>query len=379
MTTADKALAGFSVEAKFIEEKAVLAVSGNLDASSSPTLGAFLDAVIVSGFLSVVVDLSAVERLDLVGLREITNAGNRLAALRGDLAIRSPSAMVTRVLNANWLGGLPRLEPPWPDFDRLGPEQSEAVPGTPVQSIDHNSVWDLRRIAAIPSDDGLVDSALGLVVSLASQTVGGADGVSVSLRRHGALSTVAASDRTISAMDADQYSTGEGPCVDASVEGRWFHAESMATETRWPAFTPKAHALGINAILSSPLMVRDKSIGALNIYSRTASAFGPSDQELASVFATEASIVLSEARVDVSDGELADRFREALRSREMIAEARGVIMEREGVDNDEAFSELRRFALWSGTPLLERAQDIVLSTQRPQPHLGDVPAVGPRG
>jgi len=136
---------------------------------------------------------------------------------------------------------------------------------------------------------------------------GGADGVSVSLRRHGRLATVAASDQTISDMDAIQYATGEGPCVDASVEGRWFHAESLDTEFRWPAFMPGALALGINSILSSPLLARDKPVGALNIYSHTESAFAPKDQELASVFAAQASVILTDAGLDVTDEQLASR------------------------------------------------------------------------
>jgi len=90
-----------------------------------------------------------------------------------------------------------------------------------------------------PADPDVVDGVLRLVVALARASVGGADGVSVSLRRHGRLATVAASDQTISDMDASQYATGEGPCVDASVNGRWFHAESLDSETRWPAFTPR--------------------------------------------------------------------------------------------------------------------------------------------
>src|ERR1700682_822893 len=99
------------------------------------------------------------------------------------------------------------------------------------------------------------------------------EGISVSLQRNEVLSTVAASDQTILEMDADQYATGEGPCVDASVEGRWFHVESLEREERWPAFAPKARQLGIRAILSSPLVVEDRPIGALNIYSRTTGAF----------------------------------------------------------------------------------------------------------
>jgi GAF domain-containing protein len=108
---------------------------------------------------------------------------------------------------------------------------------------------------------------------------------------------VAASDATVSAMDSDQYATGEGPCVDASVSGHWFHAESLDRERRWPAFTPKARQLGINAILSTPLLAGDQPVGALNIYSRTEGAFTTEDQELAAVFATETSAFLSGARL----------------------------------------------------------------------------------
>ena len=145
----------------------------------------------------------------------------------------------------------------------------------------------------------MVDGALHLVVHLTLVTVSGADGVSASLRRHGRLATVAASDETISDMDANQYFTGEGPCVDASVNGHWFHVESLDQETRWPEFVPRAKKLGINAILSTPLLAQSRPVGALNIYSRTPGAFDTKDQELASMFATEASAILGAAGVEV--------------------------------------------------------------------------------
>jgi GAF domain-containing protein len=185
---------------------------------------------------------------------------------------------------------------------------------------------------------------------------------------------VAASDQTVSDMDANQYATGEGPCVDASVAGRRFHAESLEEETRWPAFTPKARALGIGAILSSPLLDQGGPVGALNIYSKTASAFGPKDQELAARFAAEASNLLSDVRVKkTNDDQRSRRLHGALRNREIIALAHGVIMERENVLETDAFAMLRRFSQTSNRPLLERAEDVVASTRRPQPK----PTIGP--
>ena len=210
-----------------------------------------------------------------------------------------------------------------------------------------------------------------MAVSLARAVVGGADGVSVSLRRRGLLSTVAATNQTVSNMDASQYATGQGPCVDASTVGRWFHAESLESESRWPEFTPRARALGIESILSSPLLVRQRPVGALNIYSRTPSAFTVRDQELAGVFADKASSLLHRADLDVSDDGLSVRFQGALRVREVIAQAQGVLMERQGITESAAYRALRLFSLRNGRPLQERADHIVASTRRGGSHNDD--------
>ncbi|MHB8246789.1 MAG: GAF and ANTAR domain-containing protein [Acidimicrobiales bacterium] len=162
---------------------------------------------------------------------------------------------------------------------------------------------------------------------------------------------------------------GEGRCVDASVNGHWFHVESLDQETRWPAFVPRAKKLGINAILSTQLMARSQPVGALNIYSRTRAAFASKEQELASVFATEASAILTDAGADVSDGQLAQRQREALAAREVIAlaQGQGVLMERDGVSQHDRYTLLRRFSQRVDRPLIERAEDVVTSTRWSQP------------
>jgi transcriptional regulator with GAF, ATPase, and Fis domain len=221
-------------------------------------------------------------------------------------------------------------------------------------------------VTAIPADPDVVDGALRLVVELARALVEGADGVSVSLRRHGRLSTVAASDQTVMAMDADQYATGEGPCVDASLKGRWYHAQSLDTETRWPAFTPQARGLGIKAILSTPLMAFEEPVGALNIYSHHAAAFDVKAQAAAAVFAKKASVILSDAGAGASDTQMAFRFQEALQSRRVITLATGVIMEREGVEEDEAFADLLRLSLYHGETLRGQADAMVRSSRQPE-------------
>jgi GAF domain-containing protein len=159
----------------------------------------------------------------------------------------------------------------------------------------------------------------------------------------------------------------------------WFHAEALEHESRWPTFTPLAMELGINSILSSPLLVEERPLGALNIYSRTASAFGPKDQELAGVFATEASLILRDAGVHVTDEQQSARIRTALERRRTIAQAEGIVMEREGIDADAAYRLLRNIANGSNQPFHERAQDVVTSTVRTELRDESGPAKGLRG
>jgi anti-anti-sigma factor len=363
MTTAEDPFAQFAITVGFARTRAVVAIRGQADRVNAPELGAILDAVIAR-HLFVVLDLSGLDLINGWGLGVIAARASRLRRAGGTLTIRSPSAMVMRLLDTTGMAEVVLLENPEPLRSHLGAEQPSETGEALFGTASYHRPAHVGRIMAIPADADVVDGALRLVVMLARATVGGADGASVSLRRYGRLSTVAASDQTIADMDASQYATGEGPCVDASVNGRWFHAESLDTETRWPAFTPRAQALGINAILSSPLLAKERPVGALNIYSRTAMAFAPKDQELAAVFAAETSLVLSSVGVDVTDEQLSSRRSEALGTRRVIAQAEGVIMEREGVEADDAYSILCDYSRTSNQPFRERAEDVVASTRR---------------
>ncbi|MDQ1391166.1 MAG: hypothetical protein QOF30_143, partial [Acidimicrobiaceae bacterium] len=260
-------------------------------------LGAVIDAVIDRGHRSVVVDLAELESMGASGLRVVAAGANRLASSGGTLAVRSPSVDVRLILDRPEWAMVVVMENAEPDTDSLGPEQSVDRPEEHATLGTFDRAHGRWRNEPTPSGRETLDGTLRMVVALVSASVGGADGVSVSLRRDGRLTTVAATDQTISDMDADQYATGEGPCIDAALEGRWFHIASLAAESRWPAFTPMAVALGINAVLSSPLLAGGRPVGSLNIYSRATAAFATKDQELAALFAAEASIMLTTAGV----------------------------------------------------------------------------------
>jgi anti-anti-sigma factor len=369
VTSSDRSFPAFDIDASFVGDDTVLALRGELDVHGAPDLSSYLDAMIGQGHINIVLDLSELDFLDASGLSVIAGETIRLRLSGGSLVIRDPSVQVGHLIDISGFIKMISVEEPAPalgQLGRLGPEQPDNPPGSPANSGIHELSQQLRMVTSIPSNDGVVDGALRLVVALAKATVGGADGVSVSLRRRGRLSTVAASDQTITDMDASQYATGEGPCLDASAEGRWFHAESLHHETRWPAFVPRARALGINSILSSPLLAHGAPVGALNIYSWATAAFAQKDQELASIFATQTSTILGDAGLDTTEEELASKLAEVLRTRQVIAQAQGVLMERDGIGEHDAYTALRRFSVEHGSPLSLRALDIVESVRRPQ-------------
>jgi len=348
----------------FEGQDAVLSLHGRIENAAAFELGAHLEAAIDRHPNSMVLDFSDLDFMGAAGLIAVANAEKRLTTLGTTLTVRAPSALINRLLSMMEGAETARSERKRTPGDALGPEDPDATPGVSVRMRRSAATDDLRRVTSMAADPDVVDGALRLLVDLAKSGVHGADGASVSLLRHGRISTVAASDQTILAMDANQYAAGEGPCIDASMQGHWFHAESLATETRWPAFTPLARDLGIKAIMSTPLRALDDPVGALNFYSRDALAFATKDQEMAALFATRASAILSDARAGVSDTQLAFRFQESLRSREVISLAKGIIMEREGVNENDAFAALLRMSLQHGAPLRGLAAEMVLTTHK---------------
>jgi anti-anti-sigma factor len=358
----------FEIGVSYSAAAVVVSVHGEVDISTATELGDIVNAVIDGRERGVVLDLARCSFLDASGLEVMATAARRLRllALSETLVVRTPSAIVRRIMTITGLDQLVTIEELPPSVTHLDREREDWGRFTGIRADEDTVAHSLREVTTIPADHDVVDGALRLVVALARATVDGADGVSISLSRHGILSTVAASDQTILDMDADQYVTGEGPCVDASIKGRWFHAASLDAETRWPEFVPKAKTLGINAILSNPLLAGDRPVGALNIYSNRSGAFKVKDQTLAAVFASEASSVLTNAGAGVTDEQLAGRLVEALHAREIISQAQGVLMKRDGVPAEAAYALLRQFSRTSNRSIRDLAEETVALSLGPE-------------
>ena len=351
----------FGIDVRFDGGQAVVGVRGDVDMVTAPTLGALVGALVDQHQRHVVLDLAALTFMDASGLHVIADTSSRLTRSAGTLTVRAAPAQTLRILEITGVCDLVVLEASGPNVTTLGAEQRSGDRSFRVDSKPADLSADLVAVNSRANNE-VIDAALRLVTSLAAVTVDGADGVSVTLERYGKPATVAASNDTVLRMDKDQYQTGEGPCLAAATEGHWFHIESLADETRWPAFVSRATEGGIGSILSTPLMVAERPVGALNIYSNSERAFGTDEQELAALFATQASAILADGRSDANDERTGQRIASALIARDVIARAQGVLMARQHASSEDAAAILHRSARTAAVTVLQHAAEIVEST-----------------
>ena len=136
-------------------------------------------------------------------------------------------------------------------------------------------------------------------------------------------------------MIALQNELGEGPCRQTAATNEVIRAADVPNDPRWPRFSPLAAGLGIGSMLCTPLVLGRRSYGSLSMASGTRNAFDVESEALASIFATHATIALA-------DAERLDTLHTALDTRDLIGQAKGMLMARFGLTADAAFAVLVR-------------------------------------
>lgn len=209
-----------------------------------------------------------------------------------------------------------------------------------------------------------LESTLQRVATLACRTLPGCGIAGVTMLRDGRPTTTVCTDDVALEIDDAQYRSGSGPCLQAFRDGRVIRLESIEADSRWPEFSDAAVARGVHSSLSLPLVVGDESLGALNLYGREEGAFGDDDEETGELFAAQAAVALANAHVYWSALAMTQQLREALASRDVIGQAKGIIMAQRGLGADDAFDVLRRASQRENIKLREVAQRVVDSARR---------------
>ncbi|MDR6175397.1 transcriptional regulator with GAF, ATPase, and Fis domain [Nocardioides zeae] len=222
--------------------------------------------------------------------------------------------------------------------------------------------------AALPFDRALIDAirhvnapadvptALETIVVVARETLPLVDAVSVTVgHRDGRLETKAATAELAWDLDRAQYELGEGPCMHAVDAEHTVVAQRLRHEQRWPAYVPVAVRRGVRAQVGLRLYVDDTTLGGLDLYSTSAEQIDDDVVRLAELFAAAAEALGGIRR--------REQLTTALRTRELIGVATGIVMVRYGLDRGRAFNYLSRVSQLSNTKLARVAEELIERTE----------------
>jgi GAF domain-containing protein len=174
----------------------------------------------------------------------------------------------------------------------------------------------------------------------------------------------ATTDEFAQRMDDVQYATDDGPCLTCLREGVPVLVADIRSERRWPAFVRRGTQEGADTSLSVPLSVAERTVGALNLYSRAANALTEADRARAAHFAAQAAGAVALALRLAEREEREHHLETALRSRSVIDQAMGVLIGQAGITADEAFDVLRLRSQSLNVTLRDVAADVIAEATR---------------
>ena len=176
----------------------------------------------------------------------------------------------------------------------------------------------------------------------------------------GELQLMASSSQAMRVLEVFELQSDEGPCMDCYRTGLpVVNVDLAQAADRWPRFTPQAVAAGFRSVHALPMRLRGNVIGALNLFRVDQGAMGDHDIAAAQALADIATITIVQHRAEAQARLLNEQLTEALNSRIVIEQAKGVLAERSSLDMAEAFSRLRTYARNNNLRLADVAADVI--------------------
>jgi GAF domain-containing protein len=182
----------------------------------------------------------------------------------------------------------------------------------------------------------------------------------------GALRWASASDRRAQTLEDNQEVFGAGPCAEAFTSGRPAVMHDATMERRWGEIALVFVEVQIRSGLSVPVELGGGPIGTLDVYAAEPRGWDQSEVTALQAYAGVVANLLGAAAKAQLRGALADQLQVALDSRGLIERAKGALMERERLDDQEAFTHLRRAARSSGRKLTEVAREVAAGQPLPR-------------
>jgi GAF domain-containing protein len=218
----------------------------------------------------------------------------------------------------------------------------------------------VRTLSRLLLAEETLETTLDRVAGLACRTLSPCDLASVTLVTDGRPTTPAHTAPEAEDLDRAQYRSQRGPCLEAYQVRQAVRRSIDEGRPGWPEFTAEAERTGIRSVLSVPLLVgSERPLGALNLYSKTAESYSEADEETAVLFSEQAAVACANADVYWRTYALTEHLREALESRDVIGQAKGILMARRGCTPDAAFEALRKASQHRNIKLRQLAEQVV--------------------
>jgi GAF domain-containing protein len=200
----------------------------------------------------------------------------------------------------------------------------------------------------------LTDSraTLEAIVSAAVDIVPGASWAGISLASRRKVTPEIRVHELAARLDRLQTDLGEGPALSALRERHTVLIDDLAAETRWPDFTATAMTLGVHSLLSFRLFVVGESLGVLELYGAAPHAFTSESVAIGEVFAQHAAVAMADAAS-------VEQLQSALATRDVIGQAKGMLMQRDGLTGLQAFATLTRASQETNIRLVDVARMFV--------------------
>jgi GAF domain-containing protein len=217
----------------------------------------------------------------------------------------------------------------------------------------------LEELGRLALREHTMETMLQRVVDLTKVVMPGHSEASISLLVNDRPTTVVFTGALARDCDESQYGRGYGPCLNAAGNGELTEVADTRTDSRWRDYMDKAVEHGALSSLSVPLPISEGIAGGLNIYAREAHAFDEGARTAAQGFVPYAGVAISNMFDYQRTVDLADNLQNAIESRAVIDQAKGILMERYKLTADHAFQLLARVSMQRNIKLRRVAEELV--------------------
>jgi GAF domain-containing protein len=184
------------------------------------------------------------------------------------------------------------------------------------------------------------------------------------------LRSVAASDDRLAHLEELQIEHSEGPCIAAYEDKQLVGVDDLTADTRWPKFSDAAVSRRVRAVLASPLPYNQDAVGVVAVVSEQSRPWSAEGELALLAFTDLAALLIASMMQGQQQSELATQLQGALDSRQIIEQAKGVLVGRHGITPRAAFEQLRAQARAERRKVAALCAEVVHgATRDPHPDL----------